>query len=583
MSWFKNIINGLILSFAKYPISMILTSALCVLWILLNHYDYDGIYIDNIGAAAIAVGMILPASIATYIYKYNKWSNSIFWIVQIILFILWVVEYIYLNSIWLDNITLYKWIYHVIFIAMSIVSIFVVYYINQKDDKKLRFVDSQIIYSIFISLWFVAAIVLWIAGIFGSLDYLFDVNVNWDYYRDICIFVLTVVWISMFLGNIDDLDDNDMNYRPIIYKFAKYVLLWLLGIYSVIFLAYGVKILITGDWPKWQLVYMTIWYFVLWILANALLYPASKNESWIEYIYNIFYGVSIVILFMWFMAIYIRVADYGVTVNRYFVLLILLFCALFCVYNLVWRDKKIIWLLWSLLIFLTISVLPIIGFEDVSYKNQVNRLDNLMQSSKALWSDGKIMTWYIWTWEIAVDVYDQLWYLSDYYNVDYIKPYIGDSEFASLNDQLSGIKYNFGRAEKARNIIMSWYSYDYYYNKYDYNEECNSIYLYQTQVSRIYDISWYTKYVDISNYDLLSWVSVKDNIINYNDGLKNYQIDLTEYVKSKKNKSCSTININSVDGLLTWSDYKLFIKSLNADIKDDKISIYSVQADLFIK
>lgn len=589
MSWVTNLVSGFVLSMKKYPLAMIGFILLAILGIYENHIDFwsNNISIndwDLISKTAISsISMILPIIVSTYIYGIWSNKNSNTYILQIIAIILWTIDFVYFYKLWIDNLDLNQIIYQRIFFGISFLSLFCVYYKNERNDIKLRFVDSQIISSILISLFFVLVINLWIAGIFWSLDYLFDINVNWNYYRDIVIFVSSVIWGSLFVNHISDIQNANQDYKKIVYIFAKYVLLGLLWIYTVIFLAYGVKILATWTWPKWQLVYMTIGYFVLWILANVLLYPVSSIEKWIKYIYNGFYTVSIVILFMGFMAIYLRLADYGWTINRYFVVLILVFCALFCLYNILFRDKKIVWLVCMAIFALWFSALPMVWFDDVSYNSQVNRFDNLISKSNSLWTDAKIKNNYLWTWESAANVYDQIDYLSNYKNIEYLKSYISDIDYSKLSAELA-TGYSYDHAEKIRSYIMNGYQYDYNYsdNYKDYPNanNCNTVYIYKKDIPSDYDIEGYQKMININYYNLSKTINVTNGWFSYNYNNKKIDVDLNKFIKDKYNSWCMT---NDISWPVTGSDYILYIQSLNADYDSWNIKITDLQGYLFVK
>lgn len=585
MSRFKNILSWLFDSIYKYPLVMLWFGILCVLGIISNHY-HNWLYTNEVWSSIISIIVILPLLVSTYIYWwYGKKSYT--YIVQVALILLWVCNFIYIHSIPFDRIGtgIYN-IYQFMFFAIWFLVLLYIYYQNESDDRKLRFVDSQIISSICITIFFVMVISLGIAGVFWSLDYLFDLNIDWSYFTDIVIFASSVIGGSIFLNNINNLHKVDQYYRNIVYIFAKYVLLGLLGIYTVIFLAYGVKILFTWDWPKGQLVYMTIWYFVLGILANVLLYPVSKDESWIKYIYNWFYAVSIVILFMWFMAIYLRIGDYGITINRYFVLLILSFCTLFCVYNFIIIDKKIVWLLIMLISFLWFSVLPYVWFSDWSYRSQVVRFDDLMLKSKNLWNDGRVINWIVWTGKIANQLYNQIEYLSDYDTIKYTQKYLSDSQFAELSSWLQNIKYKYDLSKEINKYILGGYEYDYMYTDGDIKVNCDFIYIYGKDNSNSeYNIEWYKKIVFVNFYAndaiMPSYLSWTNTWIIYRDQTRNINIDLTDLVKKNYNNgNCDQKNISEP---IVWPNYKLYIRNLSADYNSGDIRINNITSDLLLK
>ena len=98
----------------------------------------------------------------------------------------------------------------------------------------------------------------------------------------------------------------------------QYVLLPLVGIYLVILYAYGLKILFQWNWPQGWVSQLVLWYSVVSILSILLLWPLREkaDSGWIKSFTSWFFRLLIPLLVMLFLAIFERIGDYGLTVNR---------------------------------------------------------------------------------------------------------------------------------------------------------------------------------------------------------------------------------------------------------------------------
>src|SRR5690606_8638791 len=131
----------------------------------------------------------------------------------------------------------------------------------------------------------------------------------------------------------------------------------LLLVYLLILYGYGAKIVLSRDWPRGVVSHMVIWVAVLGVSTFLLLYPYGKRKEnqWIKRSARVFYYLLIPLLILLFMAVGIRLGDYGFTVNRYLIFLLGIWMTVICLYFIV-RKGKILFIPISLcLVFLLAS------------------------------------------------------------------------------------------------------------------------------------------------------------------------------------------------------------------------------------
>ncbi len=254
----------------------------------------------------------------------------------------------------------------------------------------IRFLVS-LIYSGFIYLGLVLALT--------SLKLLFDVDLHNELFAEIWIVTISFFNTWFFVGgipkNFDDLELN-YDYPKGLRIFLQYVLLPLLGLYLLILYSYGSKILLTWNWPRGIVSYMIICVSILGILTFLLIhaYGEQKEHAWIKRVSKGYYFLLFPLLFIFFIAIFIRINDYGITINRYVILLLGIWLTIVCLYTALGKTN-IKFIPTSLAFLMLIVSFGPWGMFSVSEKSQINRLRTILENSSIL-KNGKVQNEQIW-------------------------------------------------------------------------------------------------------------------------------------------------------------------------------------------
>lgn len=125
--------------------------------------------------------------------------------------------------------------------------------------------------------------------------------------------------------------------------FTQYLLLPLAAVYFLILYAYMAKILFTQQWPQGWVSWLTTSASALGLLAFLLLWPVSEGEENRRYraFSRGFCAAALPLLGMLFVAVYKRVAQYGLTEHRYFLICLGLWLAGMFLYFLLSRRPDI--------------------------------------------------------------------------------------------------------------------------------------------------------------------------------------------------------------------------------------------------
>ena len=227
-----------------------------------------------------------------------------------------------------------------------------------------------------------------------AVDNLLGVKINEKWYLRLWIFMAGIFNTWFFVAavpkDISALEENN-EYPKGLKIFTQFVLLPLVTLYLAILYAYSGKILVLWSLPKGWVSYLVLGFSILGILSILLIYPIREKQenSWIKVFSRWFYRALFPLIILLGVAIGKRVMEYGITENRYFILILAMWLTSVAIYFLVSKNKNI------KLIPITLSVLafiscfgPLSAFS-VSLRSQVKQLENLLTDTRIL-VNGKI-------------------------------------------------------------------------------------------------------------------------------------------------------------------------------------------------
>jgi len=174
--------------------------------------------------------------------------------------------------------------------------------------------------------------------------------------------------------------------------FTQYVLLPLVVIYLVILYFYEAKILFTLVWPRGIVSYLILGFSTLGMLALLLVWPLRDDaaHTWIRTFTKRFFLAVFPLIILLIMAIGRRVMEYGVTENRYFLIVLSLWLFIVALYFLLSGRKNIKFIPLSLFFAVMLSGFGPWNAFQVSSLSQHNRLEKLFQKNKIL-VNGKVI------------------------------------------------------------------------------------------------------------------------------------------------------------------------------------------------
>ncbi|RYE36300.1 MAG: DUF4153 domain-containing protein [Sphingobacteriaceae bacterium] len=187
---------------------------------------------------------------------------------------------------------------------------------------------------------------LGIAAAISAMNFLFGFKFEWDTYWILWFWIAGIFNTAFFLAGVPENFDalkQDYSYPKGLKLFTQYVLIPLASVYVLILLSYEIKILLERNLPRGLVSNLILGYAVFGILSLLLVYPIRNldENKWLKSYSRYFYFLLIPLLVLLFVAVGTRVFKYGITENRYFLIVLAIWLFLITLYFLISKKQNI--------------------------------------------------------------------------------------------------------------------------------------------------------------------------------------------------------------------------------------------------
>ncbi|EKE26067.1 MAG: hypothetical protein ACD_4C00452G0002 [uncultured bacterium (gcode 4)] len=440
----------------RFPLSIIFIIALCVLFFVNLHWDFDQNTNYNIFKSIFSILVTFFLSLWFYLTSENLWFSKIKkYLSQLLAICFWILFFFWFkgnNIESFDNViymllTLF-WIISFLFFSPYVKNIF-----KKENIQKIYYSYFYRVSVVFLISW----ILWWILFALGSIwitvvSELFDIRFE-EIYGDWAIISLSFITPIFALTQIpkkETLNKDTFNENAFFSFLVKYIAIPFIYVYFIILYVYTVKVLINfWDWPKWEVSWMVIIFSIFGYIIYIFSYIFEDTNKFIKFFRKWFPFVVVPQLFMLFYAIYIRISQYDITVNRYFIVVFGVWLSVVSLYLIFSKRKSLAYIPLILTIFsIIISIWPwwVYSFPE---SRQLKRLENNL-----------VKAWILKNWEIiplknyedispnlSYEIYSEINYLCDYNDCKSIKELFSE-EYVKLKQQresdLNNMKINWG-------------------------------------------------------------------------------------------------------------------------------------------
>jgi hypothetical protein len=441
-----------------------------------------------------------------------------------------------------------------------------------------------------------------------AIDQLFKADIDGKTYGDLWIIIAGIFNTWFFLAGFPkdySALEEQTDYPKGLKVFTQYVLLPIITVYLLILYAYLFKIMFTAQLPVGWVSYLVLGFSIAGILSLLLIHPVRNDEDnkWILIFSRFFYFALFPLIILLFFSIKRRINDYGITENRYFVLVLALWLLLIAVYFLFSRAKniKIIPVSLCLLAFLT-SFGPWGAFY-VSLHSQEKHLaeilgrNNMLSGGKVTRSLSKI------SFEDHKEISSVVEYITEVHGYESLQPFFVQNLDSMIKADSTDRRYSYAQVNKILEIM----NVSYVGNYQTENEESKRI-SYTAEPASTLSISGYDYFISdftINRYSMndtscVSYMIDKTSLTVCFDAKKNQLsirdrsseavllFDVGALIKTIKDSNYT--NDNPVKpGIMTLTSgnelfsAKIFFRNVYGEIYSDTIKLSRIQADIMIK
>ncbi len=286
------------------------------------------------------------------------------------------------------------WAIHLAFVLPALLlGIMFAPYLTSGDDVSFWFFNRVMWFGVIVSY---VALFMFAGGLsiaLAAIQMLFEIKIGHKLYSDLWLFasfVLGPLYALSWVPKNFVFTEEDCHDPPGLRFIANWITVPMVFVYLLILYAYFVKIMVTGEVPNGLLAFMITGFAGVGIVTYLIAWPMRESGTpQLRLFYKIFFPMLLIPVGFHFYAIWERISTYGITEQRYVVLLSALWFAIMAFSNTMSRIpiKAIPATLCILMIFASFGPW---GGVNISGMSQFSRLEKLLVKHEIL-KDGRIV------------------------------------------------------------------------------------------------------------------------------------------------------------------------------------------------
>lgn len=576
---FTNLYEKIFYSIKRFPITLIIALITAITLIYYNHINS---FTPNetrelVKRFAMTFSLGIPVSLCIKMIFERKpqlsiIGKTIFYIIGCI-----ILAYFYYLSgkeetIYIINYIAFTIIFYAVFTVIP--------YFHTRNNYDLYVI--KLFTNFFITYLYSLILYGGLSSIIFAIDKLFNMNINGDIYVDILILVGCIFALVYFLSSVPKYEDeiNVSSYSKILSILIVYILTPIIAVYLIVMYSFFIKIIITGEWPRNLICHLVLWYSLIssWIIF--FLHPLKRENKFAENFVSWFPRFIIPIIIMMFIAIGIRIYDYGITELRYLVIIggIWVFINMF--YLSFVKNENILVMTLLIIIFSTISIIGPFSVYGLSIHSQNIRFKNILERNDML-SNGNIIKT---SNKINEKDIRDLTSIMNYFNNNHRLAdlnYLPENFNVDKIEEVFGFKPDYNLPNIEPNILNY---------TLDYNNQ-------------VFSIDNYSYFIDYGNYMVNYKLDNSSNILQGNLNIIYNREDL-ELKINENNKQIYQLDINNIANKMymkngkkdilpqenmTFVDendkvkIKLIFKNIYGTLNNNKLKVIETNFYVFIK
>jgi hypothetical protein len=343
-----NAMTGKLLLVAKrFPISILLVVGLASLFFILINGNEDDV--------SFQLWLFLPVgafiSVAATLFAEDFVNQIKTYAITLAVVALWGVYCFLLPSsdhdMWLgEGIEVFS-IAFAAFWAMFFISFF-----KKNKDRSFWNFTTQMLFHISLAICFAGILFGGLSLAIVAVEMLFGADTDGEVFANLAVLCFALFAPLYFLANIPakaDKQSDEMYYTKTQKVLALYILTPILALYAVILYAYLFKIIFTWELPNGFVSWLVTALALGGLLVITFLFPVREEDDnkVVNFISRWFGLIILPLLLLMSIGIFRRIGDYGLTINRVYILLLNLWFYGIYIYLFLTNSKHVKWILIS--------------------------------------------------------------------------------------------------------------------------------------------------------------------------------------------------------------------------------------------
>lgn len=321
-----------------------------------------------------ALGIPLSLSIKVFFERKETYKKSLLYTAFVVGgIILALYYYIFLPDLHMVSVTRYIGINLILYLTFIFIP-----YLSNNDSFELYVI--RILTRFFITVVYSMVLFLGLVAILFTIDELLGVNVRGEIYLYFWFTVVGVFAPSFFLAGVPVKNEKlGLEHYPKLFRvLILYIVMPLISVYTIILYIYFGKIIITAQWPQGLVSHLVLWYSIISVSVLFFITTLLAKNNWAKRFMQVFPKVIIPLIVMMFISMGIRINAYGVTENRYYVVVLGIWVFLVMIYFSFAKKLRNIILPVSLAIIAFISIMGPISSYSISKYSQNKRFEEIL-------------------------------------------------------------------------------------------------------------------------------------------------------------------------------------------------------------
>jgi hypothetical protein len=387
----KHIMTVLSTGLKRFPLTILFSTDVAVMLIIINELQplTDTNLAETLNRVILILALGIPLSLCLKLFRERKDNEKLSTLIGLYgagCLVLLLYYFFLLNTLDMVSITRY------IGVSLSLyLGFFFIPYLPRREQFEMYVIKLGTGFCI--TVIYSAVLYLGLAAILFTIDQLLGIQIAGKVYFYVGLFVAFLFAPSYFLADVPQRDEQleQKNYLKLLRVLLLYIVMPLLTAYTAILYIYFVKIIVVSEWPVGLVSHLVLWYAVIVTLVLFLISPIKDENNWATWFSAWMPRIILPVLVMMFISMGIRINAYGVTENRYYVVVLALWVSAMMLYFSFIKKRINIVIPITLALIALISVFGPLSSYSVSIRSQNNRLQAILIKNDML-QEGKIKT-----------------------------------------------------------------------------------------------------------------------------------------------------------------------------------------------